>query len=429
LRDFRRPRGVDLLKRCEGFYEWQNLRRRTGTWPFSRSTETGPQTFCTVRDDTGRAAEGINFGSQDYLSLAGHPAVKAAAHAAVDAMGVHSAGSSALLGNTSTSVALESRLASYLGMQEALLFPTGWAAGFGLIKALVKPSDFIVIDALAHACLITGAQSATPNVVFYRHLSVDHCRQRLAAIRTREPEAGILLVTESLFSMDSDTPDIAALQALARDYQATLMVDVAHDLGCLGPVGTGHIGIQNMLGQVDLVMGSFSKTFASNGGFIAMRDRSVKEYIRYYNVAGTFSNALSPVQAAVVTKALDIIQSDEGAGLREELMRNICLLREHLRTRGMEVHGDPSAIVAVRTGDEGLSRLAARELPALGLIANLVEFPAVARNHARFRMQVMAKHSENDLSAAADRMGMALAIARGRLDAMSGHRDDLAAAS
>jgi 7-keto-8-aminopelargonate synthetase-like enzyme len=428
LRDFRRAGGRDLLARCNAFYQWQNLRRRTGTWPFSRATEAGPATFCTVRDDTGRAARGVNFASQDYLSLSGHPEIKAAAHAAVEAMGVHSAGSSALLGNTSSSVALERRLASFLGMEEALLFPTGWAAGFGVIKALVKPSDFIVMDALAHACLIAGAQSATRNLVLYRHLSVEHCRQRLAAIRARNPGAGILLVTESLFSMDSDTPDIAALQDLARTHGATLMVDVAHDLGCLGADGTGHIGIQNMLGHVDIVMGSFSKTFASNGGFVAMRDRAVKEYIRYYNVAGTFSNALSPVQSAVVTKALDIVQSAEGAALRRKLMANVCLLRDHLRQRGMAVHGDPSAIVAVRTGNEGLSRLAARELPALGLIANLVEFPAVARDQARFRLQVMAMHTDDDVAAAADRMGMALAIARGRLEAMAGHQPGLAAA-
>lgn len=428
LRDFRRSVGSDLLARCDAFYQWQNLRRRTGTWPFSRSTETGPATFCTVRDDTGRAARGVNFASQDYLSLSSHPEIKAAAHAAVEAMGVHSAGSSALLGNTSSSVALERRLASFLGMEEALLFPTGWAAGFGVIKALVKPTDYIVMDALAHACLIAGAQSATKNVVLYRHLSLEHCRQRLAAIRSRHPDAGILLVTESLFSMDSDTPDIAALQDLARIHGATLMVDVAHDLGCLGADGTGNIGIQNMLGHVDLVMGSFSKTFASNGGFVAMRDRAVKEYIRYYNVAGTFSNALSPVQSAVVTKALDIIQSAEGAALRKKLMFNVTLLREHLRERGMEVHGGPSAIVAVRTGNEGLSRLAARELPGLGLIANLVEFPAVAKDQARFRMQVMAHHTEEDVAAAADRMGMALAIARGRLEVLTGPVTRFAAA-
>lgn len=428
MRDFRVPAGPDLLERCNSFYAWQDQRRQCGTWPFSRSTEAGPAANCSIRDDMGYLSEGVNFASQDYLSLAAHPAVHAAAKSAIDTMGVHSAGSSALVGNTSSSVTLERRLAEFLKMKETLLFPTGWAAGFGVIKGLVRHNDYIVIDALAHACLQSGAQAATPNVLPFRHLSVDHCHKRLAAIRARDEEAGIMIVTEGLFSMDSDSPDIAAMQQLARSYNATLLVDVAHDLGCLGRDGTGHIGIQNMLGQVDLVMGSFSKTFGSNGGFVAMGDRAVKEYLRFYSPSCTFSNALSPPQVATVTKALDIIQSPEGAELRVKLMDNVHMLREHIRNHGMEVYGDPSAIVAVRTGDEALARLTARELPALGLIANLVEYPAVAKGQARFRFQVMAAHTHAETKAAADRMSMAMSIAKGRLAALTSANVPLAKA-
>lgn len=417
MRDFRVIGGPDLLGRCQQFYQWQDTRRQSGTWPFARSTERGPSSSCAIRDDRGILSQGVNFASQDYLSLSSHPAVLAAAKAAIDDMGVHSAGSPALVGNTSTSVALEARIAAFLGMQEALLFPTGWAAGFGVIKGLVRPNDYIVMDALAHACLQTGALAATEKVVHFRHLNVDHCRQRLATIRARDPEGGIMIVTEGLFSMDSDTPDLAAMQALAREYNATLMVDVAHDLGCLGADGTGHIGIQNMLGQVDLVMGSFSKTFGSNGGFVAMNDRAVKEYLRFYSPSCTFSNALSPAQVATVTKALDIVESAEGAALRQKLMYNICMLREQVRSRGMDVYGDPSAIVCVKTGDEALARLASRELPELGLIANLVEFPAVGKGLARFRLQVMSGHSDAETEAAAERLATAMGIAERHLAA------------
>lgn len=417
MRDFRVPQGSDLLARTAAFYDWQDARRQSGTWPFSRATESGPASSCAVRDDQGNLCTGVNFASQDYLSLSSHPEVRAAAKDAIDTMGVHSAGSPALVGNTASSVALEARIAGFLGMKEAILYPTGWAAGFGVIKGLVRETDYIVMDALAHACLQVGAQAATPNVIPFRHNNLDHCRQKLGAIRARDPHAGIMVVTEGLFSMDSDTPDIAGLQSLARDYGATLMVDVAHDLGNLGPDGTGHIGIQNMLGQVDLVMGSFSKTFGSNGGFVAANDRAVKEYLRFYSPSCTFSNALSPAQTATVTRALDIIESTEGAALRGKLMVNICMLREALRDRGLEVYGDPSAIVCVKTGDEALARMAARELPGLGLIANLVEFPAVGRGLARFRLQVMAGHTDAETEAAAARVGTALRIARGHLAA------------
>lgn len=403
--------------RCGAFYAWQDTRRRSGTWPFSRSTETGPASSCDVRDDSGNLSKGVNFASQDYLSLSSHPAVLAAAKAAIDEFGVHSAGSPALVGNTSTSVALERRLAQFLKMDEAILFPTGWAAGFGVIKGLVRSHDYIVMDALAHACLQTGAQAATRNVALFRHNDVDHCRERLKDIRRREPNAGIMVVTEGLFSMDSDTPDLIALQDLAREYDATLMVDVAHDLGCLGEDGTGHIGIQGMLGKVDLVMGSFSKTFGSNGGFVATNSRAVKEYLRFYSPSCTFSNALSPAQVATITRALDIVESEEGKVLRGRLMDNILKLRQRIRDLGMDCYGDPSAIVAVKTGDEALARMTARALPEMGLISNLVEFPAVGKGLARFRLQVMAGHTHEEITAAADRLHAAMQISRARLDA------------
>lgn len=417
MRDFRVMEGIDLLGRCDAFYAWQDNRRQSGTWPFSRSTETGPATSCAVRDDSGSLTTGVNFASQDYLSLSSHPAVLEAAKAAIDEFGAHSAGSPALVGNTSTSVALERRLAQFLKMDEAILFPTGWAAGFGVIKGLVRSHDYIVMDALAHACLQTGAQAATRNVVLFRHNDVEHCRQRLIDIRRREPAAGIMLVTEGLFSMDSDTPDIGALQDLAHEYGATLMVDVAHDLGALGEDGTGHIGIQNMLGKVDLVMGSFSKTFGSNGGFVATNSRAVKEYLRFYSPSCTFSNALSPAQLATITKALDIVESAEGKVLRGKLMTNILNLRKRIRSHGMDFYGEPSAIVAVKTGDEALARMTARALPEMGLISNLVEFPAVGKGLARFRLQVMAGHTGEEIAAAADRLHAAMQTAQAQLDA------------
>lgn len=408
MRDFRVLSDIDLVSRCDAFFNWQETRRHSGTWPFSRSTETGPAASCGVRDDRGNLVNGVNFASQDYLSLSSHPAVAAAAREAIATFGVHSAGSPALVGNTSTSVELERRIAEFLAMKEAILYPTGWAAGFGVLKGLVRSHDYIVMDALAHACLQTGAQAATRNVSLFRHLDNEHCRDRLVAIRKRDPKAGIMIVTEGLFSMDSDTPDIEGLQDLAREFGATLMVDVAHDLGCLGEDGTGHIGIQKMLGKVDLVMGSFSKTFGSNGGFVATNSRAVKEYLRFYSPSCTFSNSLSPVQVATITKALDIVESDEGKQLRRALMNNVVSLRAQIRARGMDVYGDPSAIVAVKTGDEALARMTSRALPDLGLISNLVEYPAVGKGQARFRLQVMAGHTAAEITAAADRMEAAM---------------------
>jgi 7-keto-8-aminopelargonate synthetase-like enzyme len=407
MRDFRVPKGADLLSRLDGFYDWQDLRRQNGLWPFSRSTQSGPTAVCQAEDDSGVRMTGVNFASQDYLSLSSHPVIKATALEAVREFGVHSAGSPALVGNTRHSIALERKIADFLNMPEAILFPTGWAAGYGAIRGLVRSADHIVIDALAHTCLQEGANAATRNIYMHRHLDLDHCRHWLNTIRAKDAENGIMVVTEGLFSMDSDTPDLAALQELCHEYGATLLVDVAHDLGALGEDGRGHIGIQKMLGKVDLVMGSFSKTFASNGGFVACRTRAIKEYLRFYSPPATFSNALSQVQAAVVLKAFEIVDSAEGVSLRSQLMGNILNLRMTLRAGGMDFYGDPSAIVAVKTGAEGLARLVSRRLPELGLLANLVEYPAVGKGAARFRMQVMARHTPQNIADAAARMRQA----------------------
>lgn len=429
MRDYRYPRGADLQERVEGFYRWQNLRRQHGLWPFSRSTEESPSTVTAARDDAGGKFRGVNFASQDYLSMSSHPVIKKVAQDVIEEFGVHSAGSAALLGNTSHSVLLERKIADFLGSPEAILFPTGWAAGYGVIKGLVRSTDHVVMDALAHTCLQEGAAAATKNIYLFRHNRVDECRKWLEKIRAKDVENGIMVVTEGLFSMDSDTPDIAALQELCHEFNATLMVDVAHDLGNLGKDGKGFIGDQGMLGKVDLVMGSFSKTFGSNGGFVACRNREIKEYLRFFSPPCTFSNALSPMQAATVMRAFEIIESPEGQELRDKLMANILNLRSQLVEEGFEVYGDPSAIVCVKMGSEGLARLVSRRLPDAGLIANLVEFPAVPKGQARFRLQVMANHTDQNIRDAVAALKGAFAAGREEFEQLNSDRDRLRASA
>ena len=419
MRDFRVPSGADLLGRTEGFFRWQDLRRQNGLWPFSRATEDGPKTVCSAQDDSGNGFRGVNFASQDYLSLSSHPAIKAAAIETIGRCGVHSAGSPALVGNTSHSVALERKIADFLQMDHVVLYPTGWAAGFGVVKGLVRSADHVVMDMLSHSCLQEGASAATTNIHLFRHLDNEYCREILAKIRAKDKENGILVITEGLFSMDSDTPDLANLQALCHELNATLVVDVAHDLGCLGEDGRGHIGTQNMLGKIDVVMGSFSKTFASNGGFVACRSRAVKEYLRFYSAPATFSNALSPVQAATILEAFEIVDSIEGRKLRHELLANITRLRRELHEASLEFYGDPSAIVCVKMGSEALARLVSRQLPELGLVANLVEFPAVPKGSARIRMQVMSKHTEKNIADAVHTLKTARALAQQQLEMLN----------
>jgi 7-keto-8-aminopelargonate synthetase-like enzyme len=408
LRDFKDVRGTDLIGRVQPFFDWQDLRRQNGLWSYSKATDSAPKSSCTALSDAGVPTTGVNFASQDYLSLSSHEAIKQVATDAIAEFGVHSAGSGALLGNTRYSLQLEEVISDFLGFGHTVLYPTGWSAGFGVVQGLIRPDDHVLMDVLTHSCMQEGALAATRNIHFHGHLNVEGARRKLKKIRSTDTENAILVITESQFSMHADTPDLRGLQEVCREYDATFIVDVAHDMGCIGETGHGHLGLQNMLDEVDLVIGSFSKTFASNGGFVATRSHAVKEYLKYYSATQTFSNALSPVQAAIVLKAFEIIRSDEGAALRRKLMDNILYLRAELEAARLEVGGVPCAVVPVNIGTEGHARIAALRLAEMGAIANLVEYPAVPKGNARFRLQVMAGHSRDDVDQIVSLMGTAI---------------------
>ena len=397
--DFRDTTGTDLLGRWDRVHDWFGSRLRFGLDPYGKRTRAriAPECTATLRDGSG-AVTGVNFASQDYLNLASHPSICTAAIEAINQYGVHSAGSAALMGDTLLADLLERRIASFLNMEDCTLLPTGWAAGYGAVRTLAGAGDHIIIDVLAHACLQEGARCSGAQVHSFPHLSIDAVRRRLTPIRAEAPQAGILVVTEGLYSMDSDTPDLRVLQALCSEFAATLLVDVAHDLGSLGPGGRGALGMQEMIGKVDVVMGSFSKTFASNGGFVASRTSSLKTGLRYFCNPLTFSNALSPVQAAIVLAAFDIVDSPEGDRRRADLLANAIRLREGLADQGFQLLGAPSAIVPVILGTNGYSRLMTREAMRLGALVNLVEYPAVSRNGCRWRLQVMADHSKEQIA-------------------------------
>ena len=412
VRDYLQLEGTDLMARVAPFYAWQELRRQRRLWPYSKATQKAPLSVCTAHDDSGSEFTGLNFGTQDYLGLSSDPAIKEVAKAVIDEYGVHSAGSSALAGNTKYSLRLEATISEFLHLDHTVLYPTGWAAGYGVIKGLVRPNDHVVMDGLSHACLQEGAYSATSNVHLHGHLNLDSVRRHLKRIRGKDATNAILVVTESLFSMDSDTPDLRTLQNLCNEFGATLLVDVAHDLGAMGPGGRGFIGEQDMLGKVDIVMGSFSKTFASNGGFVSCNSAAVKQYLKYHGSTATFSNALSPVQAATVTKAFEIVQSQRGRTLRSLLMTKIEQLRDALTAADLKYVGNPSPIIPVVVGDEALARLVSRRLPELEVITNLVEYPAVAKGNARLRLQMMPTHSLENIQALASRLRTAIELAQ-----------------
>jgi glycine C-acetyltransferase/8-amino-7-oxononanoate synthase len=354
----------------------------------------------------------LNFASYDYLGLSAHPEVRAAAIAAIHQYGTHIGGAPILQGNSNLSIRLQKAVAEMLGLAGVVLFPTGWAAGFGVITALMRSHDHVVLDQYAHNCCVQGAMAATRNVHRVRHLSTDAFVQKLRRIRATDAENAILVVTEGLFSMDADAPDLHALQTACREYEATLLVDVAHDLGAIGPGGTGAIGLQGLIGNVDLVVGSFSKVFGANGGFVATSSTGILEYLRAGAPSRTFSNAISPSQCATILKAVEIVRSAEGEVLRENVSRIAEVLRDALTAFGVVCLGKPGPLVPVLFGREGVGRITAALCFDSGVFANLIEYPAVSVGASRFRMQVMATHTVEHARFAAEITGWAYEFAK-----------------
>jgi glycine C-acetyltransferase len=388
---------VDLLSRFDAPHEWCEQRLASGYDPYQKSIDSAvaPRVQARLRDGT--RVSGVNLASQDYLSLSAAPEVRRAAIAAVEGEGVHSAGSAALMGLTKSSNRLERELADFNGYRDCTLFPIAWAAGYGVITALVRSTDHVVIDVLAHACLQEGARSATAKVHKVPHLNNRGFERKLRRIRDAEPRAGILVVTETLFSMDSDSPDLAELQAICRKYSATLLVDCAHDLGAWGATGRGVLEEQGLVGGVDLLMGSFSKVFGSTGGFVCSNSESLKWGLRYMCGPSTFTNAMSPIQAAVVRTSLSMIRGDAGVERRARLERNVTHLRSRLVDLGYRLLGRPSAVVPVIVGDVAYGRILSKYTLRRGGIVNLVEYPAVSAKSSRLRLQVMADHTLDDI--------------------------------
>jgi len=328
--------------------------------------------------------------SNNYLGLATHPAVRAAARAAIERYGCGAGSSRLISGHLELHAAVESKLAAFKGTEAALLFPSGYQANVGTITALVGRGDHVYSDALNHASIIDGCRLSRASVHIYPHRNVRALEAELAAT---SPGGRRLIVTDSVFSMDGDRAPLAALTALAEQYHSWLMVDEAHATGVIGPRGAGLAAADGIGGHVDVHLGTLGKALGSAGAYVA-GSRALIEWLVNRARSFVFTTGLAPAAAAAAGAALDLVVAEPER--RDALARNAARLRDGLSALGFAAGGD-THIIPLTIGDNRPALRLAEELRARGVLAQAIRPPTVPEGTARLRVTPMATHNSAQL--------------------------------
>ncbi len=376
---------VALFDKCRSFTAARDL-QAAGLYPYFKPISESEDTVVVVE-----GKQRIMLGSNNYLGLTHHPKVLEAAARALHRYGSGCTGSRFLNGSLDLHEQLERALAEFLGKEMCLVFSTGYGANLGLISGLVGRGETVYLDKLDHACIVDGAKLSFGVTQRFNHGNLD----QLALLLERNASGkGGLIVVDGVYSMEGDIANIPELSKLAKRYGVALAVDDAHSLGVLGPNGEGtgaHFGMQ---ADVDIIAGTFSKSLASVGGFIA-GDEPVIHYLKHHSRPFIFTASLPPANTAGVLAALQVLQSEPER--RDRLWANAHHLREGLAALGFQLGTTETPIIPVLTGPLNTTFLFWRRLYDEGVFTNPVGPPAVPPDGCRLRTSVMATHSSDQI--------------------------------
>ena len=333
----------------------------------------------------------VNFSSNDYLGLASHPALAEAMAEAARRSGTGATASRLICGTHGEHAALEEELAASKGTEAALVFSTGVAAATGTIPALVGRGDVVILDKLAHACLIDGAHASGAKMRVFPHNDLAKLESHLKWARQTHPEGRMLIVTESVFSMDGDLAPLREILELKECHGAILLLDEAHAVGVRGSGAQGLAGELGLADRIEIQMGTLGKALGVSGGYIA-GSRTLIDFLINRARSFIFSTAPSPAVAAASRASLRIVQSAEGEALRARLRKNIALLSSLLGTARAE-----SAIIPLILGSEERALEEAARLFETGFFVPAIRYPTVPKNTARLRITLSAAHTPDQI--------------------------------
>jgi 8-amino-7-oxononanoate synthase len=379
---------VDLFQKCRDFTRADEV-KAAGFYPYFRAIEENEGPVVRIE---GRKV--IMAGSNNYLGLTAHPKVKEAAIKAIEKYGTGCSGSRYLTGTLDLHNELEARLAKFMGKEACLLFSTGYQTAQGIIPTLVQRGEYVVIDKDDHACIVAGVMMAKgmfAEVVRYKHNDMADLERVISRLPA---EAAKLVVTDGVFSTSGEIVDLPHMVDICKKYNARILVDDAHAVGVIGKGGRGTASHFGLVDKVDMVMGTFSKTFASLGGFVVGEERTIN-FLKHQSPALIFSASPTPASVAAALAALDILEQEPER--IDKLIRNANKMRSNFKKLGFQVIDGQSAVVPVIVGDDMIAFKFWRDLFDAGVFVNAFISPGVPQGMQMMRTSYMASHEDKHL--------------------------------
>ncbi|MEK6755785.1 MAG: pyridoxal phosphate-dependent aminotransferase family protein [Bacteroidota bacterium] len=386
---------MDLFDKCRSFTRADET-KALGYYPYFHPIEESEGPVVQIE---GRKI--VMAGSNNYLGLTAHPKVKEAAIKAVQKYGTGCSGSRYLTGTLDLHVELEKRLSKFMGKEDCLLYSTGFQTAQGIIPTLIQPGEFVVSDKDNHACIVAGnliatgvgalADGTTQSVVRYKHNDMKHLETVISKLPLEAPK---LIVSDGIFSTSGEIVDLPNMVKVAKKYNGRILLDDAHAIGVIGKGGRGTASHFNLESEVDMTMGTFSKTFASLGGFV-VSDRAVINFLKHHAPALIFSASPTPASVASALAALDILESEPWR--IDKLMRNARKMRQGLAAMGYHVGEHDSAVVPVIIGDTEKVLVMWKALFEAGVFVNAFIRPGVPPGMEMLRTSYMATHEDEHL--------------------------------
>jgi 8-amino-7-oxononanoate synthase len=386
-------RVLNILKERTSKYNEPDKIKVAGVYPYFRPIESEQDTEVYIN---GRKI--LMFGSNSYLGLTSHPKVKEAAIAAVKKYGSGCAGSRYLNGTLDIHIELEDKLAEFVGKDGALVYSTGFQSNLGAIPTVTNRNDYIILDELDHASIIEGARLSFAKTMKFRHNDMESLEK---VLQRCEPEVVKLIVVDGIFSMEGDIANLPEIVRLAKKYSANIMVDDAHSFGVIGKQGRGIASHFDLTDDVDIIMGTFSKSLASIGGFLAS-DKYTINYIKHTSRSLIFSASATPAATASALAALDIIKTEPY--YIEQLWKNTNYSLNAFRSLGFDIAHSCTPIIPIMIRDNTKTFMMSKILMEDGVFINPVVQPAVPNDSTLIRFSLMATHTQKQIEYAIDKI-------------------------